>query len=203
QLLAFHLNDPQPDALIDADLQRLTFVHRYSVHPEKDSLYLHALAELEKQYPDVPASAQVSYQIIQFLYDKRSTDLSKKTDLPALKSRLEALISRFPNTEGAVNASRLAQRLTDPSFTLQAEEVVLPDENSKVLVTYRNVNTIYIRLYPNVLPMDVQQNRLTEEQRNKLLQTKPVRSWEQSLPATEDLYEHRAEVKIAPLPAGS
>ncbi|WP_353196429.1 alpha-2-macroglobulin family protein [Parapedobacter defluvii] len=203
QLLAFHLNDPQPDALIDADLQRLTFVHRYSVHPEKDSLYLHALQALEKRHPDVPASAQVSYQIIKFLYDKRSTDLSKKTDLPALKSRLDALISRFPNTEGATNASRLVQQLTDPSLALQAEEVVLPDENSKALITYRNVDKVYIRLYKNILPIDPQQNRLTEEQRNKLLQTKPIRSWQQALPVAEDLYEHRAELKVDPLPIGS
>jgi len=203
QLLAFHLSDPQPDALIDADLQRLTFVHRYSVHPEKDSLYLHALQTLEKRHPDVPASAQVSYQIIKFLYDKRSTDLSNKTDLPALKSRLDALVSRFPNTEGAANASRLAQQLTDPSLTVQTEEVVLPEENSKALITYRNVDKIYIRLYSNVLPIDPQQNRLTEEQRNKLLETKPIRSWQQALPAAEDLYEHRAELKVDPLPVGS
>src|SRR5690606_34412803 len=147
QLLAFHLNDPQPDALIDADLQRLTFVHRYSVHPEKDSLYLHALAELEKRYPDVPASAQVSYQIIQFLYDKRSTDLSKKTDLPALKNRLDALVARFPNTEGAANASHLLFQINSRSLTIQTEEVVLPHENSKALISYRNLDKIYIRIY--------------------------------------------------------
>lgn len=203
QLLAFHLNDPQPDALIDADLQRLAFVHRYSVHPEKDSLYLHALRVLEKRYADVPASAQVSYQIIQFLYDNRSTDLQQKTDLPSLKSRLDALIARFPNTEGAANASSLVQQLTNPSLAVQTEEVVLPDENSKALITYRNVNKIYIQLYANTLPIDMQQNRLTEEQRTKLLQTSPVRSWEQALPAAEDLYEHHTELKIDPLPVGS
>ncbi|PPL01442.1 alpha-2-macroglobulin family protein [Parapedobacter indicus] len=203
QLLAFHLNDPKPDALIDADLQRLAFVHRYSVHPEKDSLYLHALARLEKQYPDVPASAQVSYQIIQFLYDKPSTDLSNKTDLPALKNRLDALIARFPNTEGAANASHLLFQINGRSLTIQTEEVVLPDENSKALISYRNLDKIYIRIYNLGSPMDLQQNGLTDAQRAKLLKTNPERSWEQSLPGSKDLYEHRAEVKIDPLAVGT
>ena len=203
QLLAFHLHDPKPDALIDADLQRLAFVHRYSVHPEKDSLYLHALHALEKLYPDAPASAQVTYQIIQFLYDHQSTDPTKKADLPALKNRLDALIARFPDTEGAANASRLAQQLTDPSLALQTEEVVLPEENSKALITYRNVSKAYIRLYTNALPINPQQNRLTDEQRAQLLQTNPIRSWQQALPSAEDLHEHRAELKIDPLPVGS
>src|SRR5690606_22794401 len=61
-LLAFHLNDEKPDALIDADLHRLAFVHQYAVHPDKDSLYLRALKALEKQYTDAPAGAQVSYR---------------------------------------------------------------------------------------------------------------------------------------------
>src|SRR5690606_8076673 len=146
---------------------------------------LHALHALEKLYPDAPASAQVTYQIIQFLYDHQSTDPTKKTDLPALKNRLDALIERFPDTEGAANASRLAQQLTDPSLALQTEEVVLPEENSKALITYRNVSKVYIRLYTNALPINPQQNRLTDEQRAQLLQTKPIRSWQQALPSAE------------------
>src|SRR5690606_5218434 len=108
-----------------------------------------------------------------------------------------------PDTEGAANASRLAQQLTDPSLALQTEEVVLPEENSKALITYRNVSKAYIRLYTNALPINPQQNRLTDEQRAQLLQTKPIRSWQQALPSAEDLHEHRAELKIDPLPVGS
>ncbi|WP_188748763.1 alpha-2-macroglobulin family protein [Parapedobacter defluvii] len=203
QLLDFHLPDAQPDALIDADLQRLAFVHQYSIHPDKDSLYLHALQALEKQYPNAQASAQVSYTIIQFLYDNRSTDSQQKTDLPALKNRLEALIARFPNTEGAANASNLMQQLTNPSLSAQTEEVVLPDENSKALLTYQNLNKVYIRLYNDLLPMSPRQNQLTDEQQTSLLQTKPIRSWEHTLPAAGDHYEHRTELKIDPLPVGA
>src|SRR5690606_4220077 len=111
QLLAFHSNDKKPDALIDADLQRLAFVHQYSVHPDKDSLYLNALQSLKKRYPDAAASAQVAYQIIRFQYENRSTEGPDKTDVPALKSRLDALITSFPDTEGAAYASQLTAEI--------------------------------------------------------------------------------------------
>ncbi len=203
QLLAFHLDDQHPDALIDADLQRLTFVHQYSVHPDKDSLYMQALRALEKRHPNTPAIAQVSYQMIQFQYDHRSNDLQQKTDLPALKSRLDAIAARFPNTEGAANATNLAYQLTDQLLTVQAEEVILPEENSKALITYRNLDRVYMRLYNVSSSLHFQRKQLTDEQQKRLLQTNPLRSWEQPLPASEDHYEHRAELKIDPLPPGT
>ncbi len=38
KLLAFHLNDAKPNALIDADIQRIQFVKTKSVHPDKDQI---------------------------------------------------------------------------------------------------------------------------------------------------------------------
>ena len=42
-LLRFHLNDKNPEALIDADLNRLQFVNSQSKNERKDSLYLRSL----------------------------------------------------------------------------------------------------------------------------------------------------------------
>jgi len=43
QLIAFHLDDKEKDALIDVDLTRLNFVRSESVNSIKDSLYLNAV----------------------------------------------------------------------------------------------------------------------------------------------------------------
>ena len=50
QLIAFHLKDIKPDALLDADLERLEFVNENSTHPDKDSLYRTALNHLINQF---------------------------------------------------------------------------------------------------------------------------------------------------------
>src|SRR5690606_31047607 len=99
QLLAFHLDDDQPDALVDTDLQRLQFVHRYATHPKKDSLYRNALQTLATRYADSPAGAQAAVTLLQFEYNhSRGKD---SIDLQHMCRQLDALIARFPNSEGA------------------------------------------------------------------------------------------------------
>lgn len=49
-IIASHLNDKEPNALIDADLKRLQLVRNHAVFSEKDSLYLQSLENLEKQF---------------------------------------------------------------------------------------------------------------------------------------------------------
>ncbi|MBL7748659.1 MAG: alpha-2-macroglobulin, partial [Chitinophagaceae bacterium] len=46
KLIAFHLKDVKPDALIDADLQRIEFVKQKSTHSSKDELYINALTHI-------------------------------------------------------------------------------------------------------------------------------------------------------------
>jgi len=53
-LIAFHLDDKEKDALIDVDLARINFVRSQSVNSQKDSLYISAILEMEKAFSKVP-----------------------------------------------------------------------------------------------------------------------------------------------------
>src|SRR5438045_827528 len=63
QLIGFHLNDPKPDALIDADLERIQFVNEKGVQPNKKELYLAALSHIAHQYENYPVATQASYLV--------------------------------------------------------------------------------------------------------------------------------------------
>ena len=71
-LLEFHVNDANPDALIDADIERINFVNQYGVMDNKDSLYIDALKNISEKYSDNPASAQASFLIAQTIYNNAS-----------------------------------------------------------------------------------------------------------------------------------
>src|SRR5690606_26810402 len=60
----------------------------------------------------------------------------------------------------------------------------------------------YFRIYawPNGLTNP--QRELDSKEQRRLLTSKPVSAWEAPLPGAEDLYEHRTEIKIDPLPTG-
>ena len=79
ELIAFHLNDTKPDALIDADLKRLAFVKENSTHPEKDQLYFNSINHIARQYDKLPAAAQAWYLLAQY-YNEQANDYKPHGD---------------------------------------------------------------------------------------------------------------------------
>jgi uncharacterized protein YfaS (alpha-2-macroglobulin family) len=215
EIIGYHLHDPKPDALIDADLQRLAFVHSNSVNPSKDSLYLKALQQLETKYQGIPAVAQVSYLVaVQLMGNEQpprtygrkmpgNTKVKLNRDLPAIKAKLQSIVSKYPGTEGAVNAYNLIQSLDVVSLEVKTEEVNIPDENIKALISYKNTGTAYLKVYK--LPSEVNNNQYqnNEELLKNLARLNPVKSWTQALSGSEDMEQHSTEVKVDALPIGS
>ncbi len=70
KLIAFHLNDAKPDALIDVDIQRIEFVKNKSVHPDKDQLYFNAINHIAHQYENLPAASQAWYLMAAYYEEK-------------------------------------------------------------------------------------------------------------------------------------
>jgi hypothetical protein len=56
RLLRLHRADDRPDALIDADIERLNWVRSWSDLPDKDERYAAALERLTRQWGEEPAS---------------------------------------------------------------------------------------------------------------------------------------------------
>ena len=73
KLIAFHLKDIKPDALIDADIQRIEFVKEESIHPDKDQLYFNSINHIANQYGNTPAAAQAWYLLASY-YDQQADE---------------------------------------------------------------------------------------------------------------------------------
>ncbi|WP_198666813.1 alpha-2-macroglobulin family protein [Taibaiella helva] len=216
EVIAFHLKDAQPDGLIDADLQRLRFVYSNSANADKDSLYLAALQRLRQRYEGRPAVAQVAYLIAERqmgeqparpYYGKRIPAPAKnkrpERDLRRIKADLEQIVAKYPSTEGAINARNLINTLDAVSFSLNMEEVSLPGEAMRALIHYKNRNKVYLSVFrvPNAI-----ENQNYEQEAvllKRLAGLSPVKKWEQALPASEDMEEHSAEIRVDELPAGA
>jgi hypothetical protein len=61
-----HLADNTPDALVDNDLQRLTYVHARSTHPRKDTLLLEAYGKLRSRVPKDSCWSEVTVALAQW-----------------------------------------------------------------------------------------------------------------------------------------
>ncbi len=209
KVLAFHLNDAQPNALLDANLKRLSFVRNGAVLPNKDALYQDALEALLKKYAAIPQSTEIQQLIAQEYinlgrtYQRGEEDEKARLALVKAKSICESAIKAFPKSYGASLCRQQLVDLNRQSLQTNMEEVVLPQKNLLVNLVYRNIKTVYFRLI-----------KITEEQKRKydtqkpenqlgfLKKMTPLKKWSVALPDDGDLQEHASEIALDGLPLG-
>ncbi|MDR0695112.1 MAG: hypothetical protein LBF81_07425, partial [Prevotellaceae bacterium] len=206
QLIAFHLPDTTPDALVDADLWRLDFVHRKSVLPNKDSLYLSALQALETQYAGAPCSAEIAYRRAK-LYNRQGDAYNPFTNpAPQWKKKeavavIDCAASRFPDSFGTNNCLALKNDILQPALTLTADEATAPGLPLLVNVVYRNVPKVYIK----IVALDFKKELLRTNEEDRLVAyaaAKTVQTMAFDLPDDGDYQQHTVELALPALNEG-
>lgn len=207
EILSFHLNDYKPDALIDADIERINFANQYGVMEKKDELYLKALCNISNTFSGNPASAQAAFLVAQWIYNKSSQANNKAVPgtytIKIAKEKLDEIVKKFPGSEGGINAQNLLKQILHPELNMATEKVDVPSLPFRTLVTYKNENAIYFR----VLTLTTESKSAFQKLDNdklfqKLVSEKPSREWKQDLPKIDDYLSHSTEVKVDSLPVG-
>lgn len=214
ELLRFHLADNTPDAMLDADLDRLQFVHQYAVMEKKDRLYEDALTTITEQYKDHPASAQALYLLA--LQHMKTASLYKplagnsglnaiyKDDYVKAAQLCQAALQQKEESEGRTNCYNLLQQIKRKELQLHTEKVNLPNLPFRTLVNFRNISKAYLRL---VKISDEQLSRLAQGYDDaywkELMAVPATKNWSQELPATNDYQQHSSEIKVNELPVGN
>ncbi|MDQ2721185.1 MAG: MG2 domain-containing protein [Bacteroidota bacterium] len=209
KLLSFHEKDSTPDALIDADIERINFVDQYGVMPDKDELYIDALKYISEKYSSNQASAQADFLIAQTIYSKaieenRNKDSVSSYSVKKAKYLLDGLIKKYPESEGGINAQNLLNTILHPSINLTTEKINVPDQPFRTLVTYQNLDKLYFRIIALTpeLKKYLTKNNNNDQVFQNLTSQKNLRNWKQDFPKTDDYFSHSAEVKIDELPVG-
>ncbi|MBC7946569.1 MAG: alpha-2-macroglobulin, partial [Chitinophagaceae bacterium] len=151
KLLAFHLSDARPDALLDADIQRILFVRSKSVHPERDKLYFSALERIANKYGNLPAASQAWFFMASY-HEEKANSYSPFGDtthrFARLKARdiLERILAQKDSSEGKTNSYNLLSQIKKQQLQFNVEKVNLPQQPFRALVSYRNFTQVYFRL---------------------------------------------------------
>ncbi|MBL7708741.1 MAG: alpha-2-macroglobulin, partial [Chitinophagaceae bacterium] len=208
QLIAFHLNDAKHDALLDADIQRISFLKGKSTHPDKDNLYFRAVNHIANQYGKSPAAAQAWYLLAQYYNEKAESykpfgDTTHRFARVKAKDICEEVLQQKDSSEGKINCYNLLNAINSKSLQFSIEKVNIPNLPFRALVNYRNLNTVYLRL---VKADENLKKELADQYGDKywssILAAKAERNWQQVLPVTNDLQDHSVEIKVDALPAG-
>lgn len=204
-----HLLDPIPSAMIDLDIKRFTFAKNNCVLPNKDSLYLNALLSDEKRYGADSSSSRISYLIAQFhealasKYDRLAGDEYKWEYKTAIEI-CDKVIAKYPESLGGISCSALKQIILYREIQVEAEQINIPGKPFRAAVTYKNLNTVYLRLL-KITPAEMAElAQLEYEERISRLTSIPVfKSWQQALPDDGDHQLHKTEIKADALDFGS
>ena len=208
EILKFHQQDTNPDALLDADLIRLAFVKRHAVVPGKDRLYENALLHIENTYPGNPAAARAMYLRAELYYSQgcnydRLNNTSSQYEIKRAKETCELAINRFPGTEGAISSQNLINRIMMPSLNMETENVNTPGNPFRCFIKYKNIETLHFRIIKTdraQIKKIVQQGY--NDNLSELTSLKALKSWNISLPNLQDHQLHATEIKIDALQPG-
>lgn len=211
QLIAFHSADNSPEALVNIDLERLDYVYNKINHPKKDSLYYHTLMMLEKQYSGKPVSAAVMEKIANWFYVRPATPVriskiettSSKTDIVKAREWCLKVVNSFPETKAAQNCKALLKSIEQHSVEFKTNAEVIPDKEFPILLQYKNVNKLWLRLIKTEYLLNRQYYSDQNENLKKFLAVTPFKSWTVTLPDAGDYREHSAEYIMPSVPTGN
>lgn len=208
-LTRFHLQDAKPDALLDVNLERLSFINEQGIFSNKKALYEESLVQLERRYATSPLAAQAMLlRAGLYLHSGEDYDLltnpTARFDLKKAVDLFNEIIQKYGGTQQALNAKNQLNGILQPNLRLSAEKVNLINTAFRTLVTYKNVGTLYLRILKTSRE---ELNLITkggyDERWSNILKLKSIRSWRQALPDAKDFQEHAVEIKIDALPAGT
>jgi len=152
-LVRFHTELENPDALIDVELFRLKLIYDNSKNTEKDKLYLERLQSLLEQYKKVPHSAYIRYQIAELAQKKASQLLSNIEEAEEFAKFNNLALEQISTIKAAksdslliVKSDYLLSLINRSSISLITEEVILPNENFPINIKSRNVHHVKIRV---------------------------------------------------------
>tara|TARA_R110001583_G_scaffold87485_2_gene228151 strand:+ start:1570 stop:7686 length:6117 start_codon:yes stop_codon:yes gene_type:complete len=209
-LIAFHSLNKNIDALISTDIERLKFVKQHATFPEKEAIYLTVLQNLKDEFLVSESSTLIDFEIAT-IYHNQANEYNAETNTDNQFKNVEALttcenaISKFHESIGAKNCSLLKQQILSKSLNLTAEKNIPIDTHSKILVNYKNIETLYFTIF-----------KINEDQKNKLLKIynneekvtfikglETAISFQQELKTENDYQHHSTEIAIPPLNNGN
>ncbi len=209
QLICAHLDDKNPEALVDVDLARINWVYCHSNIAQKETEQLEAIKFITSNLASVPIATKAWYVLALKYADEAAGylpdyDSSKRWKYNAAMKIIETVESKYgQNYPARLEMESLKKSILSVSINTQTEKVNIPEKPFRVLLQFRNTNKLYFRL----IQLD-QQSGLTEANpSNELIKLAcklpPYQIFEQELPATTDYQTHFTEMKVDGLPVGA
>ena len=216
-LLRFHLNDKDPSALVEVDLDRLQFVYDNCsiANPARD--YEAALRLVQSQYAAYPASSSATFKLASLIKsqgDLYKPDLAEehRWDYKNALEICQSAIKAYPGSYGAISCQVLASGITQPELALTTEQYALPQTPIKALLGVKNLSRVKLSIY-RIPQTNIEKNENYDSEENwwrddfkkvrALLKKSPAWSRTYQVANEGDFRLHSYELPLTSLPLGN
>ncbi|MDB2606477.1 MG2 domain-containing protein [Zobellia sp.] len=208
-LLQFHFDEPKLEPLVMADIERLNFVYQNATFQNKDAYYEETLRNSAENLKHNKISALYSYELAK-LYQTLGQTFQPGTIEENRWKNKEALalcdqiIVQFPDSMGAEKCKALKSEILTPSLSMVTEKYLPVNQPSKILVNYKNLNSLQLSAYRVNNDQIKELDRLYPEEKKLayIENLKEVKSWSVQLKNEKDYQQHGIEVRLEPLENG-
>lgn len=208
QLLNFH--KASNDAYVEVDIERLRYIRENAVFPNKNQQYLEVLQNSAEAIKNDETSALYQYEIALLYREWGNTYQPNIKDVYRWKQKeamaiCESATDKYPNSRGAEKCKALKTEILSKDLQLTAERHIPVNQASRLLLQYKNLNTLHLSAH-KISQKEIEQlNTLYPEEKklafiNKL---KKIKSWEAKLINENDYQSHKIEILLPELSNGS
>ncbi|AUC86435.1 alpha-2-macroglobulin [Polaribacter sp. ALD11] len=209
KLIAFHIKEDNKNALAAIDIERLHFVKNNATFKNKEDLLLKTLENARKKNINHESGGLYTFEIAKIAHQKATETQNSKESKDRFKNK-EALalsneiIKKFPESFAAKKCAILKAQILDTSLSIRAEEFIPINTNSRVLVSYKNIDNLYFTAYKI---SEIQQEKFnkiykSEEKISFLKNLEKTKNWNATLRNENDYLNHTTEVIVPKLEGG-
>ncbi|NNL79769.1 MAG: alpha-2-macroglobulin, partial [Flavobacteriaceae bacterium] len=208
-LTRFHLKDSTPEALVDLNIKRLSYVREHASFPDVDDLFLQTLQAEKEKYPGQEVSGLYDFEIARLLVEKGKTfDPEKNPDVRwKLKEAHEIcakVLSQFEESPAARNCQILMEEIEKKTISIRAEHLIPNNKKSRLLVSYSNHDQLDLKILPLSRDqfLSLQNQYRAEDQFEFFQKLDMLHTWETNLRNEGDYQSHRSEIVLPELANG-
>ncbi len=209
-LIKFHVRDTTPDALIEANIERLNFVYENAVFTNKQATLLETLSSEKEKFSTDKTSALYDYEIANQYQQQAASYIPKENEMHRwkLKEAIEicnATIKKFPDSRGANKCTTLKDHILDSELAIKTEKYIPIQKPGRLLITYKNLNKLHFKaLKINPKQLKSLKGLYKVEDQIKFLNRLTInKTWEAEICDEHDYQIHTTEVLFPELEQGS
>lgn len=209
ELIRSHFDDPKWEPLVMADIERLHFVYQNATFENKDTYYEETLKNSSEQLGHHAISALYSYELAQLYHSQGQTFQAQVKEGRRWRQKealalCDEVIAQFPNSRGAEKCKALKSAILAPSLSILTERHLPVNRPSKLLVNYKNLNSLKLSAHVVNNAQIKELNGLYPQKKQLayIKQLKQVKTWSAPLKNENDYQAHSTEILLPPLDNG-